>query len=161
MHWSRWGYQAESGPWRAFYLTGAQELRNPRPPSDVPRRGASGTVRSLPVDQLLDSLSVRLNGPKSAGQVISINIAVSDTSETFLLRVENGVLHHHAHPQDDEVDQNVTITRTALVDLVLKERTLEYLIESGEATSTGDASALTRLVDRLDVFDFWFEIVMP
>lgn len=22
------GYQAESGPWRNFYLTGAQELRN-------------------------------------------------------------------------------------------------------------------------------------
>ena len=32
------GFQAESGPWRDFYLTGAQELRYPRPPSATPRR---------------------------------------------------------------------------------------------------------------------------
>jgi len=155
------GYQAESGPWRAFYLTGAQELRNPRPPSDVPRRGASGTMRSLPVDQFLDSLSVRLNGPKASGLSFSINLVISDTSESYLARVENGVLHHFAGRQEKDADQNVTITRTALVDLVLEEQTLEDLIESGKASSTGDASAIARLIECLDVFDFWFEIVMP
>src|SRR6202012_5689523 len=58
------GYQAESGPWRAFYLTGAQELRNPRAKSETPRQGAAGQLRSLPADDLLESLSVRLNGQK-------------------------------------------------------------------------------------------------
>ena len=36
------GYQSESGPWRDFYLTGAQELRNPIPASPAPRQAAPG-----------------------------------------------------------------------------------------------------------------------
>lgn len=155
------GYQAESGPWRAFYLTGAQELRNPRAPSVVPRPGGTGTVRALPVDQLLDSLSVRLNGPKAGNVTLSVNLNITDTDEIFLVRVVNGVFHSFEGKSDPEADQTVTLSRNALVDIVLKEKSVADTIASGDAKAAGATDALTALVDLLDVFDFWFEIVMP
>ncbi|HEY4377643.1 MAG TPA: alkyl sulfatase dimerization domain-containing protein, partial [Acidimicrobiales bacterium] len=60
------GYQAESGPWRDFYLTGAQELRN------GPMVGIGGStagpdvVSALSTDMLLDYLGVRIDRLKAA-----------------------------------------------------------------------------------------------
>jgi alkyl sulfatase BDS1-like metallo-beta-lactamase superfamily hydrolase len=155
------GYQAESGPWRAFYLTGAMELRNPRPKSDTPRPGATGTVRALPTDLLLDSLSVRLDGLKAAGRAAAINLAITDRSETFVLRVENGVLHHAKGPADPHAAATLALPHTALTKLLLKEAALNTLTEEGAAKVTGDAAAIEWFIDCLDVFDFWFEIVAP
>lgn len=151
------GYQAESGPWRAFYLTGAQELRNPRPASDQPRQGAAGQLRALPADALLDSFSVRLNGEK-AGAVgdLALTLSFTDTGETFAVSVENAVLHHA--PGED--GPAVALTRPVLIALVIGETTLETALADGAVSGEGTA-VLAELIPLLDRFDFWFEIVAP
>jgi alkyl sulfatase BDS1-like metallo-beta-lactamase superfamily hydrolase len=151
------GYQAESGPWRAFYLTGAQELRNPRPKSDSPRQGAAGQLRALPPDALLESFAVRLNGERAgvAGD-IALTLSFSDTGERFAVRVENAVLHH----RDGEGGPVATLTRPVLIGLVIGETTLEKALADGTVSGEG-AGELGRLLPLLDRFDFWFEIVAP
>lgn len=155
------GYQAESGPWRAFYLTGAQELRNPRPKADKPRQGAAGQLRALPADALLDSFAVRLNGGKAgdAGD-LAFTLAFSDTGERFAVSVENAVLHHRAAGDGDEAGPAVTLTRPVLIALVIGETTLEAAQAEGKVAGEG-AAELGRLLPLLDRFDFWFEIVAP
>jgi alkyl sulfatase BDS1-like metallo-beta-lactamase superfamily hydrolase len=155
------GYQAESGPWRAFYLTGAQELRSPRPASETPRQGAAGQLRALPAGALLESLSVRLNGEKAgvAGD-IALTLSFTDTGERFALSVENAVLHHAAIAASGEGGPSVALTRPVLIGLVIGETTLEAAIAEGKATGDG-ADELARLLPLLDRFDFWFEIVTP
>ena len=155
------GYQAESGPWRGFYLTAAMELRYPRPASPTPRPGSSGQIKTLPADLLLDSLSVRLNGPKAGARRFAFNLSFTDTGESFLLSVENAVLHHAKHKKSDKPDAEVTITRVAFAELVLGEKQLDDLVAAKVASVAGDARALADFVGLLDVFDFWFEIVMP
>ena len=151
------GYQAESGPWRAFYLTGAQELRNPRPVADQPRQGAAGQLRFLPADALLESFAVRLNGPK-AGAIgdLALTLAFSDTGERFAVSVENAVLHH----APGEGGPEVALTRPVLIGLVIGESTLEAALAEGSASGDG-AVVLGQLLPLLDRFDFWFEIVAP
>ncbi|HXA38850.1 MAG TPA: alkyl sulfatase dimerization domain-containing protein, partial [Phenylobacterium sp.] len=151
------GYQAESGPWRAFYLTGAQELRNPRPKSDTPRQGAAGQLRSLPAEDLLESLSVRLNG-ETAGAAghLALTLAFTDTNERFAVSVENAVLHHAA----GEGGPAASLTRPVLIALVIGETTLEKALADGTVAGEG-AAELGRLLPLLDRFDFWFEIVAP
>jgi len=127
----------------------------------VPRPGGHGTVRALPVDQLLDSLSVRLNGPKAGDATLSVNLNIFDTGQSFLVRVVNGVFHSFEGQTAPDADQTVTLSRNALVDIVLKEESVANLIAAGEAKAEGAEDALAALVDLLDVFDFWFEIVMP
>jgi alkyl sulfatase BDS1-like metallo-beta-lactamase superfamily hydrolase len=153
------GYQAESGPWRAFYLTGAMELRHPRPPSSQPRQAAGGQLRALPADRLLDSLSVRLNGPKAGAIALAINLAFVDTGETFAVTVENAVLHHR--PGNIANAPTITLSRGSLVDLVLGQVTLGAAIDAGAVTTPLGADPLASLLSLLDRFDFWFEIVTP
>jgi alkyl sulfatase BDS1-like metallo-beta-lactamase superfamily hydrolase len=154
------GYQAESGPWRAFYLTGAMELRHPRPAAAQPRQGAAGQLRALPADQLLDSLSVRLNGPRAGASQWPLNLAFTDTGETFALMLENAVLRHRAGALP--AAPTVTLTRAVLVDLITGQTTFDDALAKGEVTAKGDgATDFADLLDLLDRFDFWFEIVAP
>ncbi|MDZ4373621.1 MAG: alkyl sulfatase dimerization domain-containing protein [Phenylobacterium sp.] len=146
------GYQAESGPWRDFYLTGAQELRSPRPKSDTPRQASAGQLRTLPTDNLLDALSVRLNGLEAGAEEIGFTIAFADTGERFALRVENAVLRH----RPGELGPMAELTRGDLVDLVTGARTLADLGLEGDGPE-----ALGRLIALLDRFDLWFEISAP
>ncbi len=154
------GYQAESGPWRAFYLTAAQELRNPMPASEFPRPAGSDTVRGLPTNELLDSMSVRLNGPNAGEKEFTFNLNVTDTGETYLVTVTNAVLHHEPGKKAGNADADIAIERLALAQLALGEKTVEDVIADG-AKITGRPEALTELLSLLDVFDFWFNIVEP
>ncbi len=154
------GYQAESGPWRDFYLTGAMELRFPRPVSDTPRQGAAGQIRNLPPEQLLDSLSVRLNGERAGAQALSVNLRFTDTGADYLLTVENAVLHHYAG-RGDPAAATVSLTGPALARLVLGDVTVADAIAGGEASVDGDAAGFETLLALLDRFDFWFEIIAP
>lgn len=151
------GYQAESGPWRDFYLTGAQELRNPRPKSDTPRQAAAGQLRALPGDKLLDALSVRLNGQRAADLNLSLNLTFTDTDERFLVAVENAVLNHWADRQAPN-GTAVRLSRATLIQLVLGEIDLATAGSQGRLEG---ADHLAPLIAALDRFDFWFEIVAP
>ncbi|MEH6676532.1 alkyl/aryl-sulfatase [Phenylobacterium sp.] len=153
------GYQAESGPWRAFYLTGTQELRNPRPPSPTPRQGAAGQIRNLPAEQLLDSLSVRLNGERAGSLELALDLTFTDTQERFGLSVENAVLHHGRDRMAPDTAP-VRLSRSTLVALVLGELELEAALADG-AVETAQPDRLAALLACLDRFDFWFEIVTP
>jgi len=153
------GYQAESGPWRAFYLTGAMELRFPRPPMVTPRQGAAGQIRNLPADELLDSLSVRLNGDRCGTREFAFDLTFSDTGERFGVSVENAVLHHRAGKIATGAAP-VRLTRATLVQLVLRETTVDAAVEAGAIQAKG-VTDFSDFIALLDQFDFWFEIIAP
>ena len=59
----RLGYGAENGTWRNFYLTGAKELARARlVTADV---SSAGMASALTVNQLFDSLAIRIDGPRA------------------------------------------------------------------------------------------------
>ena len=139
------GYQAESGPWRDFYLSGAGELRSPKPASPTPRQGSLGQLRALPADPLLEALAVRVDAAKARDVRFVIGF---ETGEAFEVELSNGVLHHRP-----ATGPTVTLSRATLVALVGGEKT--------EAEIAGDAAPLAALLATLDRFDFWFNIIEP
>jgi alkyl sulfatase BDS1-like metallo-beta-lactamase superfamily hydrolase len=150
------GYQAESGPWRAFYLTGAQELRNPRPASETPRQGAAGQLRALPGEALLDALSVRLNGEAAGETRLAFTAHFTDAGERFAVSLENAVLRHWA----GEAGPECRLSRATLIGLLIGETTLEQAQAEGAVSGPG-VDQLGLLLPLLDRFDFWFGIVEP
>ena len=90
------GYQAESGPWRNFYLTGAQELRNGVAKLPTPNTASPDTVRAMTLDLFFDYLGVRLNGEKAGDATAKLNFDFGDTDGNYLVELENGVLNHTA-----------------------------------------------------------------
>src|SRR5690606_32735690 len=75
------GYQAESAPWRDFYLTGAQELRAGPPGLS----GSAGldldTLSAMTTEMLLDLVGVRLDGQAWNGEVVRLDLMVTDRGE--------------------------------------------------------------------------------
>lgn len=155
------GYQAESGPWRNFYLTGAKELREGVKDLPVPQTASPDTVRAMSLDLFFDYLGMRLNGPKAAGKQIVVNFSFTDTGETAVLFLANAALNHSPNRQNANADATLTLPRTALNKIILQESTFDEEVKNGDVKVDGSLEKVQELVSLLDTFEFWFNIVTP
>ncbi|NAW60308.1 MULTISPECIES: alkyl/aryl-sulfatase [unclassified Vibrio] len=155
------GYQAESGPWRNFYLTGAQELRSGVAQLPTPDTASPDTVRAMTPEMFFDYLAVRLNGPKAGDATALLNFDFGGDAGQYLLELGNGVLNHTAGITSDKADATVKLSRDTLNKIILQQITLDQALKAGDVTIDGDESKLKELVSYLDRFDFWFNIVTP
>lgn len=87
------GYQAESGPWRNFYLSAAQELRGLEPPAMRTDSDGGDLPGLLPPREFFRNLAVRLDGERAAGKDVRFVATFTDTGESWLVDVERSVLH--------------------------------------------------------------------
>ncbi|MBB4124423.1 alkyl/aryl-sulfatase [Martelella radicis] len=155
------GYQAESGPWRNFYLSGAKELRDGVIEAATPATASPDIVRNLPLGTYLDYLAVRLNHPEAAGQEIALNFVMPDVGEEFVVTVTNGVMNYTLDSQSDDVDATVTLDRSVLDSINLGQVTMMGAIDDGSVMVEGDRQQVENFVALLDTFEFWFNIVTP
>lgn len=155
------GYQAESGPWRNFYLSGAKELRDGVLDLGAPKTAGPDVIKATPLDMFFDLLAVRLIGPEAAGKHIVLNAVFTDIGEEYLLVVENGVLNYAKGKQAANADATLTMTRAALNEIVLGEAKLVDKLTTGEAQIAGSQEKLVEFLMLLDNFEFWFNIVTP
>jgi len=155
------GYQAESGPWRNFYLTGAKELRDGVKQLPAPNTVSPDTVKAMNLELFFDFLAMRLNGPKAADQHIKLNFTFNDTGEQYFVEVVNGVLNHTPDYQAEKVDASISLDRTTLNNIILKQTTLDQAVNDNKVTVDGDSQQLNQLISLLDNFGLWFNIVTP
>ncbi|MNZ28473.1 Metallo-beta-lactamase superfamily protein [compost metagenome] len=155
------GYQAESGPWRNFYLTGAKELREGVKQLPTPNTASPDTVKAMDLDLFFDFLAMRLKGPEVEDKHITLNLDFPDLKQKYLLEMVNGVLNHTEGMQAENADATITLTRETLNKLMLKEATLKDAEASGDVKVKGDQGKLEELMSYMDNFDFWFNIVTP
>ena len=155
------GYQAESGPWRNFYLTGAQELRNGVQKLPTPDTASPDTVKAMDLDLFFDYLAMRLKGPEVDGKHITLNLDFTDLKQKYTLEMVNGVLNHTEGMQSKDADATITLTRDTLNNLMLKQTTLKDAKGSGAIKVEGNEGKLEELMSYMDNFDFWFNIVTP
>ena len=155
------GYQAESGPWRNFYLSGAKELRHGVVVAATPNTSSPDIVQNLGLVTYLDYLGVRLNHPEAAGRVLTLNFTLPDRDQTFVIYVENGVMNYSLDKHEDQADASITLDRSVLDRINLGQISLEQAVASGEVTIDGNAGKFDEFVSLLDNFEFWFNIVTP
>ena len=154
------GYRAESGPWRNFYLTGAQELRNGVAELPTPNTASPDTVRAMTLDMVFDYLGVRLDSARAADANITLNFDFGDEGK-YLVDLENGVLNHTAGVEAEDPDATVALSRSALDDILLQQTSMDDAVNAGDVKVDGDKAKLGELVSCLDSFKFWFNIVTP
>ncbi len=154
------GYGAENATWRNFFLMGAKELREgvSGTPTDT---AAPDVLAQLSVDQILDAMAIRLDGPRAWDLRLAINWQVTDPDEQHLLQLENGVLNHRAGRNDPGADATLTIERRALNEMLGKEADLAELAQSGRLRVEGDGMKLAELLSLLEEPDPGFAIVTP
>lgn len=155
------GYQAESGVWRNFYLSGAQELRNGVMQLPAPKTLTPDTLKAMSLELYFDYMAVRLNHPAADRKTIALNFSFPDIGETYALELGNGVLNHTADLQLENADADITLDRETLDRITLGQMTMRDAVADGQVTIEGDAAKLQELISYLDEFDFWFDLVTP
>ncbi|WMY73482.1 alkyl sulfatase dimerization domain-containing protein [Buttiauxella selenatireducens] len=155
------GYQAESGPWRNFYLTGAQELRNGVGIGPTPNTASPDTVKAMTPEMFFDYLAVHINGEKAGDTKAVFNIDLGSDGGKYKLELENGVLNHTANTEAKDADATFSLNRDTLNRIILKEETLKQAVDKGEVKVTGNSEKMNEMLGFMDNFEFWFNIVTP
>ncbi len=159
------GYQTESSTFRNAYLMGAQELRQGAPdPRDIRRRNL---VEALTIDQIFDTIAIRLKAEEVEGEHVLVNWTFPDLVEAgsepsdWVLGLENRALHYQAGRHDEHAAATVTVAKAALGAVLMGSTTVGEEIENGGMTIDGDATALLAIFGNLEVFQSGFGIVEP
>lgn len=155
------GYQAESGPWRDSYLTGAHELQHGINSQAVDLSVAVELFRRMPAARFFDLLSTRVVGTKADGSHITLNFVFTDLNETHVIELENAVLHHHQRELDPKADATIRLTKDLLIRLITRQAGLKDLVFSDDLNIEGSRMSVLSLFSTFDRPDFKFAIVTP
>ena len=155
------GYQAESGPWRDAYLTGAYELRNGVQGMAADPSQTVDLLKQTPPALFLESMAVRLDGPKAAGKHMVVNFVFDDVGETHVVELQNGVLHHREAPADPNAAGTVHVTRDFLVRLGVGQAGLKDMLTSDQFRIEGSKVEVMGLLGMIKTPDGQFPIVTP
>ena len=175
------GYQAESGPWRNFYLTGAQELRKVVKEEAKDKKANSelsnSYICSCPLDMFFDYMGMLLKGHKVKEKTAVINITITNNEgpaqpEKYQLTMENGVLNHTNLTlysiYKAEPDACVTTTRRYLYSLIIgiaegknAIQSLKSMINDGTMEVTGNIPKFEYILENLQELKPNFNIIEP
>lgn len=155
------GYQAESGPWRDVYLTGALELRQGAAESGAGIEDAVDLIRATPINQFMELLAVTLDGEKADGRNFTLTIDFTDLDEVHTLELANAVLHHRTGASGLEPDATIKITHELFIKLLTGGAGAKDIIFSDDVSVSGSRMDLVRFFGLLDPPDPVFEIVRP
>jgi alkyl sulfatase BDS1-like metallo-beta-lactamase superfamily hydrolase len=147
------GYGSENGTWRNFYLMGAKELREGVEPPPL-ALASHDLVASLTVEQLFDSVAIRINGPKAWDLDLVVDWHFTDIDESWRTTLSNGVFVPERDASRADGALTVTLTRPQLMRLLTGK-------DLDQPTYDGDASVLQSLVSVVDTVDASFAIVTP
>lgn len=155
------GYQAESGIWRNFYLSGALELRQgveQLPNALAPKEAL---LRGVSLADFIDAMAVRLDGEAAAESNIELGIHFTDLDSHWLLSVSNGVLHGLPNRKSEDPDVSLTLTSNDFKFLLSGLVGAPTMISEGRLKMSGNPLTLIRFAGLFDQFDSNFNIVTP
>jgi alkyl sulfatase BDS1-like metallo-beta-lactamase superfamily hydrolase len=157
------GYQAESGPWRNFYLSGADELRHGVRKQATGTPASADVVASMSPELLFGYMGVQLDAKKAEGKTLTINWIFPDINEKHALFLENSVLNHWPDYTDAKADVTVTVDRGTLTKVLTKQVAFEDAVKGGQVKFAGDQAKFGEFMSYLVNLNqyFWFNIVTP
>lgn len=155
------GYQAESGPWRNFYLSGAQDLRG-LSPKRLGARQANGQSQAMSPELFFDYLGVRLNADRAQGKQIHLRIVLTDAqpgeNARWDLRLARSVLHARK-AADTPAPVALTAPKLAVMAVFAGKMPVEEAERQG--LISGDEQILREMLGLLDTFRADFNLVLP
>jgi alkyl sulfatase BDS1-like metallo-beta-lactamase superfamily hydrolase len=157
------GFQSESGIWRNFYLTGAQEIVGSVRPMTVPQTLNRDMIVAMSLSCFFDLFAVCVNGVKASTLPNSIfHIKLTDKIAHVVLMLSNGVLIPRINaPGSGPCSTIISAPRELFERIILRETSFRQALAEGKASVEGDLTLWCKVLDTLDAFNFWFNIVEP
>jgi alkyl sulfatase BDS1-like metallo-beta-lactamase superfamily hydrolase len=153
------GYMSEAATWRNSYLTAAAELRNGPPKKGIDRSYFIEALRQTPTERFLEAMAAGLDGVAADGKDLRINLVLTDTKESYVMWIENAVLHHKKAPADAKANATLTLTKEFFVRMMAGTAGAKDLLTSDEVKIGGSAIDLGRFLTLIDKAPGTFAIV--
>jgi alkyl sulfatase BDS1-like metallo-beta-lactamase superfamily hydrolase len=153
------GYQYESASLRNSFLAAAQELRIGVPQSLGLDPTGPDAIRALTASQWWDAVAIRVDSHKADGIEFKVNFVVPDVGEELVVEMSNGTLTNISGFTAQDADLTLSINRSDLLPVMMKQVTLGDQIRAGKAEVDGNVRVLAQLRSTLVEFDPVFEIM--
>lgn len=154
-------YQAESAPWRDFYLSGAFELRHGGPEKGISPATMKHVLVHTPIEKFFDSMAVNLNGPGAEGKQLTIELFFSDLNKRYVLSLENSVLRYREVMAPEEADAKLSITHEIFVNLLVGDAGAKEILTSEDVSVDGSILDLVSFFSLIEKQEGVFNIVTP
>lgn len=155
------GYVSESALWRNAYLTGAAELRNGPPKKGISKAELTDLLAQTPIERFLEGMAASLDGPAAEGKNLKINLVLSDTKETYVLWIENAVLHFKRHAAEPDANATLTLTKDIFIKMIAGTAGVKDTLLSDDLKIDGSKIDLVRFFSMIDKPAGTFPIVTP
>ena len=155
------GYQAESGPWRDIYLTGAKELAEGKGEESFDKQLSREFILQVPLVEFMKALSVTLDADKAANQRLKINIFFKALDQNFVLTIRNSVMHYREAAYDESADASVVLSRELFFQIMMKQVGITDLLTTDELQVEGSVLKLLNFFSMLGESNDNFNIVLP
>ena len=153
------GYMSESATWRNSYLTAAAELRNGPPKTGVSRAGFIEMLNQTPVERFLEAMAAGLDGPAAEGKNLKVNLVLTDTKESFVLWIENAVLHFKKEAPATDANATLTLTKPIFIKMMAGTAGIKDTLLSDDLKIGGSSIDLIRFFTLIDKAPGTFAIV--
>jgi len=113
------------------------------------------------MERFLEALATRVKGPEADGEQMTINFVLPDVDESYVLTLENAVLHHQRREPDPDASVTIRVTRELLVRLFGGQVGARELAFSDQLDVDGSRMDLLAFLRLLDPPNPTFPIVTP
>lgn len=153
------GYMSESATWRNSYLTAAAELRNGPPKKGVDRSYMVQMLGQTPVERFLEAMAASLDGPAAEGKDLKVNLVFSDLNESYVLWIENAVLHFRKAAPARDANATLTLTKEIFIKMMAGTAGVKDTLLSDQLKVDGSKIDLVRFFALIDKAPGIFAIV--
>jgi alkyl sulfatase BDS1-like metallo-beta-lactamase superfamily hydrolase len=153
------GYMAEAATWRNSYLTAAHELRNGPPTKGVAKAALMQMLLQTPMERFLEAMAAGLNGPEAEGKDLKVNLVLTDLKESYVLWIENSVLHFKRAEPAANANATLTLTKTIFVKMIAGTAGVKDTLMSDDLKVDGSKIDLVRFFGLIDKAPGTFAIV--
>lgn len=155
------GYQAESGPWRNFYLTGAMELTEGIAGKGKANSNRARMSQNLSPEMLFDLLAIQINGEKAADKELNNKYYLNRYERTSHLdlkerRITNRIGRLHPAP-------TVTLEgdKQVIYASLMQPENIAANLQAHKLSVTGKLESLKELFSTFEAPDAYFNIIEP
>jgi len=153
------GYMAEAATWRNSYLTAAMELREGPPKKGVDRSFLIDMLQQTPIERFLEAMAAGLDGPAADGKNLKVNLVLTDIKESYVLWIENAVLHFKKAAPATDANATLTLTKPIFIKMMAGTAGIKDTLLSDELKIDGSRIDLVRFFALIDKAPGTFAIV--
>ena len=153
------GYMSEASTWRNSYLTAAQELREGPPKKGVNGSNYLDMLGQTPTERFLEALAAGLDGPAAEGKDMKVNLVIPDAHESWVLWIENAVLHFKAAPAASDANATLTVSKPLFVKMMAGTAGVKDTLLSDDLKISGSKLDVVRFFSLIDKAMGTFAIV--